>query len=396
MFMHGLMASKRLVDVPASPIREIMSRATELEAKGKQIIHFELGRPDFDTPQNIKDAAVNGLAEGLVHYTPNRGIPELTAAISDKLERENDVRVDPEREVVVTAGVSEALLCTFMAFLDPGDEVIIFEPAWPHYASCARLCGATPVKLSTHDERGFLPDVDAVSAVITGKTKLIVVNSPCNPTGAVYSAQLLEDLGRLVARHGLVLVSDEIYEAMVWEGRHTSAASIEINRYHTVTLNGFSKAYSMTGWRIGYAAAPAVLMSRILRVHQYNTVCLPAFSQWAAVEAYRGNQEWRNEMVRAFGRRRSSVLQNLGGIEGLGIVPPRGAFYVYPKLESSISATEFCSFLLEEYGVATVPGIGFSSCGEHDFRLSYATSDDQLQEGLSRIKDALRSVGVKA
>ncbi len=395
--MRGVPASRRLAAVPPSPIREVLQRANALERAGRRILHFELGRPDFDTPANIKRAAADALMDGQVHYTSNAGIEPLRAAIARKLDRDNGLVYAPGNEIMVTAGLSEALLSTFLAFLDPGDEVIVPEPTWPHYSSCAMLCDAQPIPVLTHDQDGFIPDPDAIAAAVTRRTRVIVVNSPANPTGSLWPAEVLERIGVIAERHGIVLVSDEIYEGLVWAGEHVSTAAVGGNRERTLTLNGFSKKYSMTGWRLGYVAGPPQLLSRVLRVHQYNTVCVSTFSQYGAIEAYDGDQEPQWAMREAFRRRRDIVLGGLAAVPGLSMVPPSGGFYAFPKIELAVSAVELCRRLLERCGVATVPGDGFGSSGQGHLRLSFAASEDDLREGVGRIRSEMeRLAGTQA
>jgi aspartate/methionine/tyrosine aminotransferase len=381
----------RLADVPFSPIREVLRRATALEAAGREVLHFELGRPDFDTPQTIKDAAVRALDAGQVHYSANLGLPELCRAIASKLARSNDLDYDPAGEILVTSGVSEAVLCAFAGLLDPGDQVIVPEPAWPHYAVCARLAGATPIGVATRLEADFAPNPAAIEAAITPRTRMLVVNSPNNPTGAVYAPALLAQLAAIAERHDLVVISDEIYEQLLWDGEHRSFAALPGMRERTVTLNGFSKAYSMTGWRIGYAAAPRRLLEPLLKLHQYNTVCVTTFAQLGAVEAYEGAEAARAaaRMRGEFAARREILVAGLAGVPGLSLAIPAGAFYAFPRIELDIDAPTLCNVLLEEASVAVVPGDAFGRAGEGHLRISYATSRQALEAGLARIADTL-------
>jgi aspartate/methionine/tyrosine aminotransferase len=310
---------------------------------------------------------------------------ELREAISRKLERDNDLTYDPGAEIIVTAGVSEAALITFMALLAPGDEVIIIEPAWPHYAACAKLSGARPVGVSALASQGFIPDVEAIQAAVTDRTRLLIVNSPNNPTGSVYSAETLAAIGEIARRHRLLIISDEIYENLVYEGKHASIGAIEDHWSRTITFNGFSKAYSMTGWRIGYVAAPRPIADVVLRVHQYNTVCVTTFAQFGAVEAYNGDQVAANAMREEFCTRRALVLEGFARLPGIELIPPKGSFYVFPGLDGDRDADEFCRFVLEETGIATVPGSAFGAKCHHHFRLSYAASEDTIREAVNRL-----------
>lgn len=379
----------RVADVAPSPIRAVLARATALEAEGRSVLHFEQGRPDFDTPAAIKDAAIRALRDGRVHYGPNHGLLELREAIAAKLRRDNGLSYDPTSEIIVTAGVSEAALITFMAMLAPGDEVIIPEPAWPHYAACASLSGATAVGVPTSHLNGFIPDVDALERSITPRSRALVVNTPNNPTGAVYPADVLAAVAEVAARHGLLIISDEIYEGLVYEGVHTSIGAIGDAWSRTITFNGFSKAYSMTGWRIGYVAAPKPIADEILRVHQYNTVCVTTFAQAGAVEAYTGDQSDTAIMRHCFQERRELVVRGFSRLRGLELRPPAGAFYAFPRVLPEVGEPDGDAFsrrLLEEEGVATVPGGAFGDAGKQHLRISYAAADDDIRDALGRLE----------
>ena len=361
-------------------------RAVELEASGRSIVHFEIGEPDFDSPPEAKAAAMAALAAGKVHYTANHGEPELLEAISEKLARDNDLHYDPAGEIVVTTGGAEGLLDTTMAFVGPGDEVVIPEPAWPHYRACVLLAGGVPVGVTTRASEGHVPDPEAVAKAITPRTRMLVVNTPNNPTGAVYPREVLAELGAVAERHGLVVLSDEMYERLVHRGAHTATAAVAANRERTVTLNGFSKAYAMTGWRLGYLAAPGALLEPIVKVHQFATVCSPPFVQAGGVAAYRGDQEHARMMRDAFAARLQIVRARIERIDGLALAEPAGAFYAFPQITAPAwSSTDLARALLEQAGVALVPGEAFGPAGAGHLRLSYAVSEAELHEGLERI-----------
>ena len=382
--------TSRVAAVPPSPIRAVLARATALEAEGRSVLHFEQGRPDFDTPANVKNAAIRALRDGRVHYGPNHGVLELRQAIVDKLRRENGLTYDPVGEIIVTTGVSEAALITFMALLGPGDEIIIPEPAWPHYAACAALSGAEPIGVAASHLNDFVPDVDAIERAITPRSRALVINTPNNPTGAVYPTAVLRAIADVAKRHDLLIISDEIYERFVYEGMHTSIGAVGDCWSRTITFNGFSKAYSMTGWRIGYVAAPRPIADQILRVHQYNTVCVTTFAQAGAVEAYNGDQSEAAMMRRQFERRRELIVSGFSRLPGLELQPPAGAFYAFPRILSEIEGPgeegAFCQRLLEEEGVATVPGGSFGEAGKQHLRISYAASEDDIREALVRLE----------
>ena len=385
--------SSRLAALEPSPIRAVRRRAVELERAGRRILHLEIGEPDFDSPPAAKAAAKAALDAGRVHYTSNYGEPDLLDAISEKLQRDNGLRYDPDGEVVVTTGGAEGLLDTTMAFVSPGDEVIIPEPAWPHYRACVRLAGGVPVAVPTRAADGHVPDPDAVARAVTARTCMLVVNSPNNPTGAVYPADVLARLGDVAERHGLVVLSDEMYERLVHRGTHTATAAVGSNRERTVTLNGFSKAYAMTGWRLGYLAAPRRLLEPIVRVHQFATVCSPPFVQAGGVAAYRGDQRHALAMRDAFAARLAIVADRLAGIDGLTLAEPAGAFYAFPKITAAgWTSAALASAMLEQGGVALVPGEAFGAAGAGHLRVSYAASEPDLHEAFDRIADVLMSV----
>ncbi len=383
--------ARRLDSIPFSDIRRVLERATQLEKAGRKILHFEIGRPDFDTPAPIKEAAVKALNDGQVHYSSNYGIPSLRAAIAEKLERDSGLHYRPEDEIIVTVGANEAVGAAFLALLDPGDEVLVPDPAWLHYRWCAQLCGARVVPVPCLAENEFVPEPSVVASLVTPRTRMIVVNTPNNPTGAVYPRDVLEALAELAKRHDLLVLSDEIYERMVYGGaQHHSLASLPGMWERTLTVNGLSKAYSMTGWRLGFVAAPKPLSDLMIRVHQYTVSGATTFAQFGAVEAYTGDQGVVDEMVASFDRRRRIVVDGLRSIRGLSCPEPRGAFSAFPSVTGTgRSSTELADLLLEEAGVAVVPGDSFGDAGAGHLRFSYAASDDDLREGVARMAEVL-------
>lgn len=383
--------AKRMDSIPFSDIRRVLERATQLEKAGRKILHFEIGRPDFDTPAPIKEAAIDALRAGQVHYSSNYGIPQLRAAIAEKMERDSGLTYRPEDEIIVTVGANEAVGAAFLALLDPGDEVLVPDPAWLHYRWCAQLCGAKVVPVPCYAENDFVPDVATVASLITPKTRMLVVNTPNNPTGAVYPRALLEELATLAQQHDLLVMSDEIYERMVYGGAtHTSLASLPDMWERTLTINGLSKAYSMTGWRLGFVAAPKPLSDLLVKVHQYTVSGATTFAQFGAVQAYAGDQGVVDDMVASFDRRRRILVDGLRGIKGVVCPEPRGAFYAFPSIKGTgKTSAELCELLLEEAGIAVVPGNAFGDAGDGHIRFSYAASDDDLREGVSRMAAVL-------
>lgn len=387
-------AAQRMEHIPPSGIREVFDAAARLQRQGKSIINFQIGRPDFDTPGHIKEASKRALDEGFVHYTPNAGIPELREAIAHKLKAENDLVVDPERELIVTVGANEAIALTMLALVDPGDEVIIANPSWPHYYYCVRLAGGIPISVPLREENGFQLSPDDVEDKLTPRTRMLVINTPQNPTGSMLSRQSLAALGAIVEKHGLLVIADEVYDRITYtEQTHVSFATLPGMRESTLTINAFSKTYSMTGWRIGYVAAPAALIQALIRVHQYTVTSACSFAQKGAVAALTDSQECVRDMVGEFKRRRDLVVDGFQGISGVSLVPPTGALYAFPRVDGlGLNSEELCSHLLHEAGVAVVPGSVFGRYGEGHLRLAFSCSTEDVAEGMRRIASACREL----
>jgi aspartate/methionine/tyrosine aminotransferase len=376
--------------IPFSGIRDIFEECGRLEQEGRDIVHLEIGRPDFDTPAPIKDAAKRALDEGRVHYTSNYGIEQLRERISRKFTDENGVRYDPDGEIVVTSGATEAMFIVMLALVGRGDEVLIPDPCWT-YAPGVRAAGGVPRRYPLDPERGFRPDFEAVRDAVTDDTALLVVNSPHNPTGSVVTNADVETIAEIVTEHDLTLVSDEIYEKILYGDavHHTPAATDELYD-RTVTVNGFSKAYSMTGWRLGYLGAPEHLVDPIIRVRQYTTTCASSISQHAGVRALEG--DLHEPLVETFARRRDAILDRIEAIPGMDTPEPAGAFYVFPTIPvAAIEANErqFVMDMLHEAGVATVPGTVFGPSGAGRFRIAYSNSVDRIETGFDRIEEWL-------
>jgi aspartate/methionine/tyrosine aminotransferase len=380
--------------IPFSGIRKVFEEVNRRTAAGEDIIHLELGRPDFDTPVHIKEAAKRALDEGKVHYSSNYGFPELRKAIARKLKQDNGLSYDPAAEIIVTVGTNEAVFMAMMAFLDPGDEVLIPDPCWLHYFYCAQMAGAVPISVPVREGNEFNPQVDEFRSLITPKTRMIVINTPNNPTGAVYSLEALEELAQLARETELFVLSDEIYEKMIYEGnRHFSIGGFPGMRERTITVNGFSKIYAMTGWRLGYAAADHELVKAMIRIHQYTTVCATSFAQWGAVEALEGPQNEAEMMAREFGRRRKLVYAALQEMPGIEVVEPKGAFYIFPNIKAlGKSAEELSWYLLDEAKIAVVPGTVLGEFGTDYIRISYANSYENLEKAMERMRAALKKI----
>jgi aminotransferase len=382
----------RMETIPFSGIRKVFEEVIRREKAGEKIIHLSIGRPDFDTPKNIKEAAKKALDDGKVHYASNYGIPELRDAIAQKTEQENNIGYDPASEIVVTVGANEGVLLAMMGLLNPGDEVLIPDPVWLHYFYCVQMAGAVPISVPTREENEFVPRIEEFKGLLTEKTKMIVLTSPNNPTGAVASAEVLDALAQLAKEKDLFVISDEIYESMVYDGnRHISIASLPGMKERTIIVNGFSKKYSMTGWRLGWICSDKALMSAMIRIHQYTTVCVTTFAQYGAAEALTGPQDEINRMITEFDRRRGFVYDSLKEMPGIRVLRPKGAFYVFPNITGTgKTSEEITGYLLDEAKIAVVPGSVFGNYGEGYIRISYANSYGNLEIAMSNMNDALR------
>jgi aminotransferase len=376
--------AERMKSIPFTPIRKIFEEAARREAAGETIIHLELGRPDFDTPAHIKAAAIKALEEGKVHYSSNYGIPELRAAIADKFKRDNNLDYDPAAEIIVTIGATEAIFMTMMALLNPGDEALIPMPAFPAYTRCVYMAGGMPVPVPAKEADDFTPGVQDFRSQITSRTRLLVLNTPNNPTGAVYSAPVLEQMAALAVEKDLIVLSDEIYEKNIYDGhRHYSIAAYPGMKARTITVNGFSKAYSMTGWRLGYLASSPEMIAALIRIKQNATVCAATFSQWGAVAALNGPQDSVADMGAEFDRRRRMVLERLATMPAISFSRPQGAFYILINtIQVGKPPQQIAAELLEKAKIAVVPW------GDEHIRISYANS----YQNLSKAMDALEQV----
>ncbi|MFQ5917991.1 MAG: pyridoxal phosphate-dependent aminotransferase [Candidatus Binatia bacterium] len=377
--------------VPFSGIRKMMERAQQLDREGKKVIHLEIGRPDFDTPVHIKQAATRALDEGVVHYTSNYGLPSLRSAIAEKLHRDNGLDYDPLSEIIVTAGANEGIFMALMATLNPGDEVLVPDPSWLNYFHCISMAGGRAVSVPLHEEDSFKLDPEEVARAITPRTRMLIVVSPHNPTGAVLSKDDLKALASLACERNLLVLADEIYEKLVYDGaEHHSIASLPGMWERTLTVNGFSKAYSMTGWRLGYVAGPRELIDILIRVHQYTAVCATSFAQSGAVTAYQGRQDCVEDMRREFARRRTLILDRLERMKDIECVHPDGAFYVFPSIQGLRRTSEEVAMqLLEDALIATVPGSAFGKYGEGYLRLAYSNSYENIEEAMNRMEKNL-------
>ena len=381
--------AERMKEIPFSSIRQMFERVNALEAQGKPPVAFHIGRPDFDTPDHIKAAAKTALDRGVTAYTSNYGLPQLRRAIAEKLRADNGMNVDPDRQIIVTVGANEAILLAMMATLNPGDEILIPDPMWLHYFYCARLCGAQVVGVPLRKENGYQLDPDDIRSRITPSTRMLVLNSPHNPTGVVFTRDTIERAVAIVEQHDLLLMSDEIYEKMIYDScEHISPGAMTRVAERTITINGFSKAYAMTGWRLGYVVASPSLTSIMIRVHQYTTVCATSFAQVGAVAALTGPQACVSDMVAEFDRRRLAIIAAFDEIGDGLLVRPGGAFYAFPDVSGlGLNSATIANSLLDEAGIAVVPGSAFGEMGEGHIRISYACSLADVQRGMEVFRE---------
>lgn len=368
-------------NLPPSGIRRFFDLASQMQ----DVISLGVGEPDFVTPWRVREACMYSLEQGYTTYTPNRGLPELCVEIAKYLTK-FELAYDPSHEILVTVGGSEAIDLALRALVCPGDEVIIPVPTYVSYKPCALLAGAEVVELPTYAEHGFRLTADALERAITPRSKVLVLCFPNNPTGAVMDKADLQAIADVVLRHNLFVVSDEIYAELTYGGQHVSIAAIPGMRERTVVVSGMSKAYAMTGWRIGYAAGPEPIISAMLKIHQYTIMCAPHMAQRAALEALRNGDDERDRMVESYDRRRKLIVAGLNEI-GLPCHEPRGAFYAFPDIRpTGLTSEQFAERLLLEQGVAVVPGNVFGDPGEGFVRCSYATSVELIEEALRRMR----------
>ena len=371
---------------------EVLVRARALEAQGRDVIHLEIGEPDFDTPANIVEAAVEALRRGETHYTPSAGIAPLREAIAEDVSRTRGIPVSPE-EVVVTPGAKPIIFFSLLALAEAGDEVIYPNPGFPIYESMIDFVGATPVPIPLREDKEFRFDVEELRAKITPRTRLIIINSPQNPTGSVLSREDLAAIAELARQHDLMVMADEVYSRILYAGEHLSVASFPGLKERTIIIDGYSKTYAMTGWRLGYGVMPAELAACVARLMVNSNSCTAAFTQHAGIEALRGPQDESIRMVAAFKERRDAVVAGLRSIPGLSCVEPKGAFYVFPNIKSTgMQSKPFADHLLDEAGVAALAGTSFGAHGEGYIRISYANSLENLRRAVERIGEAVANL----
>jgi len=394
------MLADRLKTLAPSPTLAMQAKAKAMRAQGINVISFGAGEPDFDTPRRIKDAAIRAIESGQTKYTEVGGIPELRAAVCQKFKRDNELEYAPD-EVTVSCGAKHSLYNIVMTLVNPGDEVLIPSPYWVSYPEQVRLLGGVPVPVQTREATRFDLDPAELRRAVTPRTKMIILDSPGNPTGAVFSPEALAEVARLAVERDLWVVSDECYEALTYEGRHVSIASLGSDiKTRTIVVNTCSKAYAMTGWRIGYAAGPKAIIKAMTDVQSQVTSNPTSIAQWAAVEALSGPQDEVAKMMGEFDRRRRVTVEGLNAIPGVTCVMPKGAFYAFPNISGLFgkrakggvlrTSSDVCGFLLDEARIATVAGVDFGS--DAHIRLSYATGLETIREGLARMNAAVRAL----
>jgi len=385
--------AKRMDGLGTETAFEVLAKAKALEKQGRSIVHLEIGEPDFDTPSNIKEAAIKAMKGGYTHYVPAAGIPELRMAIAEYFSKSRGVNVDPD-EVVVTPGAKPIIFFSILACVEPGDEVLYPNPGFPIYESMINFVGAKPVPMPLKEENDFAIDNDDTANKITNKTKMIILNSPGNPTGGVLTKDNLGVIAdRIKRRDDILVLSDEVYSQIIYEGKHLSIASLQDMKDKTILMDGFSKTYAMTGWRLGYAAMRKDLAQKVTQLMINSNSCTSSFTQMAGVEALRGPQSEAKRFVEEFRKRREVIVNGLNNIKGVTCKKPRGAFYVFPNVKNfGRNSKELADFILQDAGVAVLSGTSFGSYGEGYLRLSFANSVENIRKAMERISESTKKL----
>lgn len=371
---------------------EVLAKAKALEASGHEIVHLEIGEPDFDTPKHIVEAGVEALRAGYTHYSPAAGIPELREAIAEDVENRRGVRVDPA-DVVVTPGAKPIMFFAILACIERGDEVIYPNPGFPIYESVIDFVGGKSVPLPLREENDFRFDVDELRSLVTDRTRMVILNSPQNPTGGILTREDLQAVAEIAATRNLWVLSDEVYKNILYDGSHESIFALPGMPERTILLDGFSKTYAMTGWRLGFGVMPRQLAAHVERLMINSNSCTATFTQRAGIAALRGPQDETFKMVEEFRRRRDVIVQALNDLPGVRCKLPAGAFYVFPNVkETGVSSRELAARILEEAGVAVLSGTAFGKYGDGYLRLSYANSVENIRKGVSRIAELLKKL----
>ena len=369
---------------------EVLAKAKALEAQGREIVHLEIGEPDFDTPPHVIAAAQQALDKGMTHYVPAPGIPELRSAVADFLDRSGRLRTTPDR-VLITPGAKPIMFFTILALCEEGDEVLYPDPGFPMYASIASFAGATPVPVPLREENGFVVDPDELRSLVTDRTKLLILNSPHNPCGSASTPEQLQAIAEIAIEHDLVVLSDEVYWALRYDGAHHSVLDLDGMAERTVLLDGWSKTFAMTGWRLGFGVFPEPLVEPVTRLMINSVSCTSAFSQYAAIAALEGPWDDVDRMREAFRERRDVIVSGLNAVPGVSCVEPGGAFYAFPNItELGVPAATLSDRLLDEAGVACLPGTSFGEYGEGHLRFSYANSIENIRRALDAFTTLVR------
>lgn len=383
-------SSTRVRSLQPSATVALTEKTLILRRQGKNIISFGAGEPDFETPAHIIEGAIASLRSGFTHYVSSRGIPELLDAIASHLHTKNGVSVEPTKEIIVTPGGKMALYLSLMGLLDPGDEVLVLDPAWVSFDPMIRLASGTPVHVPLNWRKNFRLEREAIEAHVSSRTKAIILNSPGNPTGRMFSLEELKVIEKLANKHDFFIISDEIYDRITYDVQNISPVTLPGLRSRTLTTNGFSKTYAMTGWRLGYVVASEELISQILRVQQHVVTCTTSFVQSAGVAALNGPQQAVEAMVAEYRKRRELIVSALNDMPGVTCPMPAGAFYVFPRFEDlNLSSQELADRLLEECLIATTPGSAFGPAGEGHLRLSFACALEDIEIGMERLRQFL-------
>ncbi|MGI6357451.1 MAG: pyridoxal phosphate-dependent aminotransferase [Bacillota bacterium] len=385
--------AKRMSRLGTEAAFEVLAKARKLEAEGRSVIHLEIGEPDFDTPRNIIDGAIEALNNGFTHYTPAAGLPEVRQVIADYVTSWKKVPAT-EDEVVIVPGGKPTMFYVMLALIESGDEVIYPNPGFPIYESMINFTGGKAVPMPLLEENDFRLDVQDLANKINDRTKLIIINSPANPTGGLLTKEDLEQIANLIRDRNIMVLADEIYDRMIYEGTPYSIARLPGMKERTIILDAFSKTYAMTGWRLGYGVMPVALAERITRLATNNISCTAAFTQMAGLRALTGPQDAVDQMVAEFRRRRDVIVEGLNRIPGISCTMPHGAFYAFPNIKRlGMPSEQFADYLLQEAGVAALGGTCFGEYGEGHLRLSYANSVENIQLALERIETAVKKLG---
>jgi len=383
------MLAERMSRLGTETAFEVLARAKAMEAKGRDIVHLEIGEPDFDTPVNIREAAKKAIDDGFTHYGPSAGMPNIREAFAEFLTKDRGIEVKPDN-IVVTPGAKPILFFSILALVDKGDEVVYPNPGFPIYESVINFVDAKPVPIPLREEKAFSFDLDEMRELVTDKTKLIILNSPQNPTGGVLTIEDMKGIAELAEKHDAWILSDEVYSKMVYDGKHVSIYDCPEVRDRVILLEGHSKTYAMTGWRLGYAAMPVELAAQISKLQTNSNSCTAAFTQVAGVEALTGPQDESLKMMAEFKTRRDLIVDGLNELPGFSCLKPKGAFYVFPNITGTgRKSKEIEEFLLEEAGVAGLSGTSFGEYGEGYLRFSYANSQENLRKALDMIRKVL-------